>query len=310
MGLRVYVQEEENKSIQQLIIGAREKIHTSTIDEVKQRWSYEDAIKRPYFHVKPLERSQLQAWRDYLEFEVKQGNEKRTRTLFERCLIAAALYEEFWMRYLHYLETLSGVTDEEIRAVYERACNIHLKEKLKPHLSWANFEEEKGNVPRALELLSELQTRLPEALEPHLQAVAIERRRGNLPQAEKLFLTSIEVFKSSEKVSSAYVNMIVRYARFLCLFCGQSEKAVDYIQTVIDEHSTSTGKLSDSEQQCVETLLWAVIERAMGCTPPKFEVVVKSLNLGTTAQFSSRTRLLFAHRYNQFVAECGSSDIT
>ena len=66
--------------------------------EVKALWSYEDAIKRPYFHVKPLEKSQLSAWRNYLEYEIKQGKEARIRVLFERCLIACALYEEFWMR--------------------------------------------------------------------------------------------------------------------------------------------------------------------------------------------------------------------
>ena len=66
--------------------------------EVKLRWGYEDAIKRPYFHVKPLEKSQLAAWRNYLDFEVKQADDARIRVLFERCLIACAFYEEFWMR--------------------------------------------------------------------------------------------------------------------------------------------------------------------------------------------------------------------
>ena len=68
------------------------------MNEAKARWNLEEAIKRPYFHVKPLEKSQLSAWRSYLEYEVKQGNEKRIRVLFERCLIACAFYEEFWMR--------------------------------------------------------------------------------------------------------------------------------------------------------------------------------------------------------------------
>lgn len=100
--------EEENKTIQQLIIKDREKLHEKTAEEVKKRSTYEDAIKRPYFHVKPLERSQLQAWRDYLNFEIKQGDEKRTHVLFERCLIAAALYEEFWMRVSYYFSKCSS----------------------------------------------------------------------------------------------------------------------------------------------------------------------------------------------------------
>lgn len=80
------------------ILESYQKIHDSTAIDVKLRWNYEDAIKRPYFHVKPLEKSQLSAWRNYLEFEIKEGNEKRIKVLFERCLIACAFYEEFWMR--------------------------------------------------------------------------------------------------------------------------------------------------------------------------------------------------------------------
>lgn len=55
-------------------------------------------IKRPYFHVKPLERAQLRNWRDYLDFELAGGNPERTIVLFERCVIACALYEEFWVK--------------------------------------------------------------------------------------------------------------------------------------------------------------------------------------------------------------------
>lgn len=78
-------------------------------------------IKRPYFHVKPLDRTQLKAWHTYLDWEmaeaeaaravtegtgvegqegseVKEGiaGHRRVQILFERCLIACAFYEEFW----------------------------------------------------------------------------------------------------------------------------------------------------------------------------------------------------------------------
>lgn len=55
-------------------------------------------IKRPYFHVKPLERAQLRNWHAYLDFEVSRGNVERCTTLFERCLVACALYEEMWIK--------------------------------------------------------------------------------------------------------------------------------------------------------------------------------------------------------------------
>uniref|UniRef100_A0A2P2I0P4 Pre-mRNA-processing factor 39-like n=1 Tax=Hirondellea gigas TaxID=1518452 RepID=A0A2P2I0P4_9CRUS len=302
--------EEENKSIQQLIISSREKLHQSSSNEVKMRWSYEDAIKRPYFHVKPLERSQLQAWRDYLEFETKQGDEHRIRTLYERCLIAAALYEEFWMRYLHYLESLSSVSLEEMRSVYERACTIHLKDKIKSHLSWAVFEEEKGDVTRALSLLSELQINLPDALEPRLQAIAVERRRGNLDAADDLFTQSLKLFKEKGALSTSHTNLLVKYTRFLSLFKANGEKAVDVLQTAVDEAIASIKVPSESEQQSLELLLWALVERAMSCLPPKFDVAAEALKSGMSSIYQSRTRSVFGHRYHQFIAECGQAGVS
>ena len=61
-------------------------------------------IKRPYFHVVPLDKRQLRAWRDYLELEAADGDHHSLVQLYERCLIACAQYEEFWMQYARYLE--------------------------------------------------------------------------------------------------------------------------------------------------------------------------------------------------------------
>lgn len=99
------------------IIDKRRKVHLFNEQEVSKRWNYEEAvssalphcwasdervavieIKRPYFHVKPLERAQLKNWRAYLDFEIGEGASDRIVTLFERALIAAALYEDIWIR--------------------------------------------------------------------------------------------------------------------------------------------------------------------------------------------------------------------
>lgn len=55
-------------------------------------------IKRPYFHVKPLEKAQLKNWKEYLEFEIENGTHERVVVLFERCVISCALYEDFWIK--------------------------------------------------------------------------------------------------------------------------------------------------------------------------------------------------------------------
>ena len=55
-------------------------------------------IRRPYFHVKALEKGQLKNWKEYLDFEIENGSHERVMVLFERCMIACALYEEFWLK--------------------------------------------------------------------------------------------------------------------------------------------------------------------------------------------------------------------
>ena len=112
-------------------------------EEVRKRWPFEEAIKRPYFHVKPLERVQLKNWREYLDFELSNGDHRRVVILFERCVIACALYEDFWQRFATYME---GHGVEKCRHVYERACMIHLPRKPSIHLAWAAFEEQQGEM--------------------------------------------------------------------------------------------------------------------------------------------------------------------
>ncbi|XP_064104976.1 LOW QUALITY PROTEIN: pre-mRNA-processing factor 39-like [Macrobrachium nipponense] len=80
------------------------KTHESNEEQVDKRWKFEERIKRPYFHIKPLDKKQIKNWKEYLDFEISEGNPLRIIPLFERCLVACALYEEFWCRYTSYLE--------------------------------------------------------------------------------------------------------------------------------------------------------------------------------------------------------------
>ena len=86
----------ESAAVKKRIISEREFIYSETASEVTKRLKYEEAIKRPYFHVKPLEMSQISNWTEYLDYELREGGKKRILFLFERCLVACALYEDFW----------------------------------------------------------------------------------------------------------------------------------------------------------------------------------------------------------------------
>ena len=48
-----------------------------------------------------VDNAQLRNWRTYLDFEASNGDELRTIFLYERCVIACAQYEEFWLKVRH-----------------------------------------------------------------------------------------------------------------------------------------------------------------------------------------------------------------
>lgn len=56
------------------------------------RQPFEDGIKRPYFHVKPLDAGQLANWSRYLDFMDKKGDAGAAVRLYERCVVPCASY--------------------------------------------------------------------------------------------------------------------------------------------------------------------------------------------------------------------------
>ncbi|KAG0717753.1 Pre-mRNA-processing factor 39 [Chionoecetes opilio] len=285
------VQDEETKLLQKSIIAARQKLHEATATEVKSRWSLEDAIKRPYFHVKPLEKSQLSAWRTYLDYEVKQTIDARIRVLFERCLIACAFYEEFWMRYIRYLEENNG-TEEEIRSVYQRACVIHLREKFRPHLSWAAFEEEKGDSDRALEILEALQQGNSPSLEAYMQAAGVERRRGNLGGGRQVFERCLTILME-EPDKNIHSHVSIKFARFLTMFCREQEKALEVLREAHEFNKENSN------------VVLAMVDQTLLFDPPLIGEAVAALKEGIRTADQPGTQLLFAHRLFHFMSECG-----
>jgi tetratricopeptide (TPR) repeat protein len=78
--------------------------HEKCEEDVDKRFRFEEKIKRPYYHARPLDLKQLKNWEAYLEFEIGNGDHERIVVLFERCLVACANYEQFWVKYARYLE--------------------------------------------------------------------------------------------------------------------------------------------------------------------------------------------------------------
>lgn len=64
----------------------------ATKQELARRQPFETAIKRPYFHIRPLDAAQLVTWNQYLDYVEQLGDPGATLRLYERCLVACASY--------------------------------------------------------------------------------------------------------------------------------------------------------------------------------------------------------------------------
>jgi pre-mRNA-processing factor 39 len=170
----------------------REKIHayyyesySRTQQDVQSRWAFEQAIKRAYFHVTELEETELENWRKYLDFEEKQGDFHRTCFLYERCLVACALYDEFWLRYARWM--FSQGREEDTRIIYMRASCVFVPISAPTiRLNWARFEEKLGRISVARDIHVAILDQAPEFTETIISLAGVERRHEGNDAAVRL----------------------------------------------------------------------------------------------------------------------------
>uniref|UniRef100_A0A671T4I0 Pre-mRNA-processing factor 39 n=1 Tax=Sinocyclocheilus anshuiensis TaxID=1608454 RepID=A0A671T4I0_9TELE len=194
----------EIENMRHKVTETRQEVFNHNEHEVSKRWAFEEGIKRPYFHVKALEKTQLNNWREYLDFELENGTPERVVVLFERCLIACALYEEFWIKYAKYLESYSV---EGVRHIFKKACSIHLPKKPTVHLLWAAFEEQQGDIEEARRILKAMEEAVPGLATLRMRRVSLERRHGNMDEAEALLRDGITNGKNSSEASFYAVKL-------------------------------------------------------------------------------------------------------
>lgn len=147
----------------------------------KGRWNYEEPLKRHFFMAKPMDQTQLSAWRAYLDFEENEGHADRIVHLYQRCLVPCACYEEFWLRYVRYLATHCG--PEDTMAAFKRGLLFIGRERTALRLAYAQFLELQGQHDEARALYQNVCERVPNHLETIVQFSNFERRQKNVEAA-------------------------------------------------------------------------------------------------------------------------------
>ncbi|XP_051908384.1 pre-mRNA-processing factor 39 isoform X2 [Hippocampus zosterae] len=278
----------EIENMRHKAIEARQEVFNLNEHEVSKRWAFEEGIKRPYFHVKPLEKTQLNNWREYLDFEMENGTPERVVVLFERCLIACALYEEFWIKYAKYLEAFST---DGVRHVYRKACTVHLPRKPAIHLLWAGFEEQQGNVEGASVILKTLETVVPSLAMVRLRRVSLERRRGNLDEAEALLKEAVECSKTASETSFYAVKLARQFLKVQKSLSKARKVLLDAIE---------------QDQACPRLYLNLLELEFSGDVTQNQPEILACFDRALKSPMEMESRLLFAQRKVEFLEDFGS----
>uniref|UniRef100_A0A8C6ZV37 Pre-mRNA-processing factor 39 n=1 Tax=Nothoprocta perdicaria TaxID=30464 RepID=A0A8C6ZV37_NOTPE len=278
----------EIENMRHRIIEIHQEMFNHNEHEVSKRWTFEEGIKRPYFHVKPLEKAQLKNWKEYLEFEIENGTHERVVVLFERCVISCALYEDFWIKYAKYMENHSI---EGVRHVYSRACTIHLPKKPLVHMLWAAFEEQQGNINEARRILKTFEESILGLAMVRLRRVSLERRHGNMEEAEHLLQDAI---RSARSISEASFYAI-KLARHLFKVQKNLPKAREVLSEAI-EHDPENTKL----------YLNLLEMEYNGDLKQNEENILSCFDKAVHGALSIKMRITFSQRKVEFLEDFGS----
>ncbi|XP_058207837.1 pre-mRNA-processing factor 39-1-like [Rhododendron vialii] len=213
-------------------IAIREEMFKKAKEFDSKILGFETAIRRPYFHVRPLNVAELENWHNYLDL-IEQGDDfNKVVKLYERCLIACANYPEYWIRYVLCMEA-SGSMDLANNAL-ARATQVFVKRQPEIHLFAARFKEHSGDVPGArasYQLVhSEISPGLLEAIVKHAN---MEHRLGNLEDACSVYEQALAIEKGKEN-SQTLAFLFAQYSRFLHLVSGNVDKAREVLVQALE----------------------------------------------------------------------------
>ncbi|GLU07813.1 hypothetical protein SLE2022_247590 [Rubroshorea leprosula] len=213
-------------------ISIREEMYKKAKEFDSKIVGFETAIRRPYFHVRPLSVAELENWHYYLDFIEGEGDFNKVVKLYERCLIACANYPEYWIRYILCMEA-NGSKDLADNAL-ARATQVFVKRQPEIHLFAARFKEHNGDVEGARAAYQLVHAEIsPGLLEAIIKHANMERRLGNLEDAFSLYEQAIAIEKGKEQ-SQMLPMLYAQYSRFLYLVSGNAEKAREILIGALD----------------------------------------------------------------------------
>lgn len=260
--------------------------------EVQKRWTFENAIKRSYFHVTELDETELVNWRKYLDFEEAEGDFKRTSFLYERCLVACALYEEFWLRYARWM--FAQGKDENTRIIYLKASCIFVPvDQPTVRLHWARFEEKLGSIQVARDIHVAILDQLPEHVETIISLAGLERRH----EGDEAAIQCLDNYINTPG-ARAGGRLTVEQARILTQCSGDVSKARQLYESRSD-------KYSESQEFWLSYLKFEIEQYAAEDEDSHARIKKVYQLMRANATFSPPIMKELSHTYMDYLLDCG-----
>ncbi|KAM0871484.1 hypothetical protein ACQ4PT_039374 [Festuca glaucescens] len=194
-------------------VSVREEMYKKAKEYESKIIVFEQAIRRPYFHVRPLDKPELENWHSYLDFIESEEDINKVIKLYERCVIACASYSEFWIRYVQCMEDRQSL--ELANNALARATHVFVKKQTEIHLFSARFKELNGDSAGARAEYQQLHSELyPGFLEAIVKHANMEHRLGDKESACLVYEKAIAVEKEKEQ-SQLLPTLLIQYSRFL-----------------------------------------------------------------------------------------------
>ncbi|XP_078427792.1 tetratricopeptide repeat (TPR)-like superfamily protein isoform X2 [Wolffia australiana] len=214
-------------------IAIRDDVYKKAKEYESKIIGFETAIRRPYFHVRPLDDPELENWHTYLDFIERGDDFNKVVKLYERCLIACANYPEFWIRYMLCMEASGSL--ELANNALARATQVFVKKRPEIHIFAARFKENHDDVAGARAEFQLLHSEIsPGYLEAVVKHANMEYRLGSREAAFSIYEEAIAAERGKE-LSQVLPMLLVQYSRFQFLVIGDAEKAREILSDSFEQ---------------------------------------------------------------------------
>ncbi|XP_008459959.1 pre-mRNA-processing factor 39-1 isoform X2 [Cucumis melo] len=218
-------------------IAIREEIYKKAKEFDSKIIGFETAIRRPYFHVRPLNVAELDNWHSYLDFIEQEGDLNKVVKLYERCVIACANYPEYWIRYILCMQASDSM--DLANNALARASQVFVKRRPEIHLFAARFKEQNGDITGARASYQLVHSEIsPGLLEAIIKHANMEHRLGNLEDAYSVYEQAIAIERGKEH-SRALPLLYAQYSRFQNLVCKNEGKAREILDKAVEHGELS-----------------------------------------------------------------------